>query len=185
MRVYTKDDGHWRAVASQITPIVPTPARPLLLIISIISFKGGPSSALSGGSAIFISRRRNNLTPSFPTLQQISHSIKAETAVLDGEMVALGQSGTLRFEGLRSNTSGFVIVYFAFDLLHMDGKDLTQRPVIERKKAQSEFCPRRPIGKIRYTDHIVGEGKRFFEELYLSMEQFSSGKSWLALNPDE
>jgi ATP-dependent DNA ligase len=77
----------------------------------------------------FISRRQNSLTEKFPTLQKISKSINATVAVLDGEIVALDKNGMVRFEGLRSKTADYQHVYFAFDLLTLDGANLTNVPL--------------------------------------------------------
>jgi ATP dependent DNA ligase domain len=57
------------------------------------------------------------------------------------------------------------IVYFAFDLLHLDGKDLTGLPLVDRKAALEEllFGVDR-VGPIRFSDHYVGRGAEFFEQ---------------------
>jgi bifunctional non-homologous end joining protein LigD len=79
---------------------------------------------LKDGNVSFISRRHNDLTPKFPALQAIAKSIKAEKAIIDGEIVALDREGQVRFDGLRSKTrSDYVVVYFAFDLLHFNGDE--------------------------------------------------------------
>ena len=65
----------------------------------------------------------------------------------------------------RRSVADCVIVYYAFDLLHLDGRDLTETPLISRKAALKKILPKRDTGRIRYTDHIVGEGERFFGEL--------------------
>jgi bifunctional non-homologous end joining protein LigD len=58
-----------------------------------------------------------------------------------------------------------VIVFYAFDLLHIDGCDLVQSPLVLRKAALKKILPRRNTGRVRYTAHIVGEGERLFQEL--------------------
>ena len=74
---------------------------------------------LQNGPVRFISRNRKSLTERFPDLQRIVTAIKAETAILDGEIVALDKKGVPRFNGLRSRKGlpDCVIVYYAFDLL--------------------------------------------------------------------
>ena len=76
------------------------------------------------GEVRLVSRRRNDLTAKFPELQSIGESIKASTAVLDGEIVALDEKGMPCFDGLRSRRGAgeCVIVYYAFDLLYLDGR---------------------------------------------------------------
>ncbi|HZI85497.1 MAG TPA: hypothetical protein VFD48_01595 [Pyrinomonadaceae bacterium] len=120
-----------------------------------------------GDEVRLVSRRRNDLTGKFPVLQSLAESIKATSAVLDGEIVALDGNGLPCFDALRSlrRASECVIVYYAFDLLYMDGRDLTSRPLIERKAALKRILPRGTKPRIRYTDHIVGKGEELLVEL--------------------
>ena len=71
------------------------------------------------------------------------------------------------FDGLRSRKGlpDCVIVHYAFDLLHLDGSDLTQTPLVSRKATLKKIMPRRETGRVRYTEHVVGEGERLFAEL--------------------
>jgi bifunctional non-homologous end joining protein LigD len=122
---------------------------------------------LQAGQVRFVSRRRKSLTERFPELQLVAGSIKAETAVLDGEIVALDKSGLPCFAGLRSSRGAgeCVIVYYAFDLLYLNGDDFTQRLLVERKAALKQALPRSRTGRIRYTDHVIGAGEHLFAEL--------------------
>jgi len=119
------------------------------------------------GELRLVSRRRNDLTAKFPALQSIAESIKAKAAVLDGEIVALDEKGMPCFDGLRSRRAAgeCVIVYYAFDLLYFDERDLTSLPLIERKAALKKILPMGTRKRIRYTDHIVGKGERLLAEL--------------------
>lgn len=72
------------------------------------------------GEAKFVSRKRNSLNERFPQLNHLSETIRAHTAVLDGEIVALDKEGLPRFDALRSWRSGVAIVFYAFDLLYLD-----------------------------------------------------------------
>lgn len=122
---------------------------------------------LRNGSVRFASRHRKSLTERFPDLQRVTKAIKANTAILDGEIVALDHAGVPCFDGLRSRrtVADCVIVYYAFDLLHLDGRDLTQIPLISRKAALKKILPKRDTGRVRYTEHVVGEGESLFAEL--------------------
>ncbi len=120
---------------------------------------------IEDGLVRFISRRQNSLTEKFPSLQKITKSIKATVAVLDGEIVALDKNGTVRFEGLRSKSAEYQHVYFVFDLLTLEGADLTNVPLIKRKAALKRILPKRPTGLVRFTEHIIGDGEGLFREL--------------------
>jgi len=82
------------------------------------------------------SRNDNNLTATYPTIHAAALKLKAETALLDGEIVALDPKGKPSFQALqhRSAHRNYAIVFYAFDLLHLDGKDLTRVPLQERRK---------------------------------------------------
>lgn len=80
--------------------------------------------------------------------------------------MALDKAGVPTFEGLRLKRSGdHLIVYFAFDLLTLEARDLTQLPLTERKAASKRILPRRKTGGVRFTGHVIGNGEQFFQEL--------------------
>ena len=122
---------------------------------------------LENGRVRFASKNRKSLTQRFPELQRIPKSIKAETAILDGEIVALDKKGVPCFAGLRSGkvANECAIVFYAFDLLNLNGDDLTEKPVVERKAILKRILPKQDTGRVRYTEHIVGDGERLFREL--------------------
>jgi bifunctional non-homologous end joining protein LigD len=127
---------------------------------------------LQEGRLRCFSRNRKSLTERFPELQQIAKLIRASTAVIDGEIVALNKSGMPYFEGLqvwrgspRHQHQTSAIVLYAFDLLYFDGHDLTQCPLVARKATLKRILPKTKTGRIRYTEHIDGEGEQLFREL--------------------
>lgn len=66
---------------------------------------------LRDGKAHLVSRRRNSLTERFPELREIGKLIKATTAILDGEIVALDKDGLPQFDGLRSRRAHCSVVH--------------------------------------------------------------------------
>lgn len=83
--------------------------------------------------------------------------------VLDGEVVALTEKGVPSFQLLQQyDQSGDVsLVYYAFDCLYYKGKSIEDRPLTERKAVLQSVLGKDEI--IRYSDHIAGKGKDFFE----------------------
>jgi bifunctional non-homologous end joining protein LigD len=122
---------------------------------------------VENGAVRFVSKNRKSLTQRFPDLQRIPGSIKAETAIIDGENAALDKKRMPCFAGLRSRkaASESAIVIYAFDLLNLNGDDLTQKAVVERKAILRRILPKRHTGRVRHTEHIVGDGERLFHEL--------------------
>src|SRR6185369_13945029 len=88
---------------------------------------------LRDGQVRFLSRNQRDLAKRFPELQSIAKLVKASTAVLDGEIVALDENGVQCFEQLQNHRRDCSIIYFAFDLMFLDGESLTDVPLIERK----------------------------------------------------
>ena len=56
------------------------------------------------------------------------------------------------------------MVFYAFDLLYLDGFDLTRCPLIKRKELLKKILPKDNTGRVRYTDHITGSGERLFKK---------------------
>jgi DNA ligase D-like protein (predicted ligase) len=81
------------------------------------------------------SRKNNDLTATYPAIRDAALGLQARTAVLDGEIVALSAQGRPSFQALqhRGAHRDFAVVFYAFDLLHLDGEDYTRRPLSERK----------------------------------------------------
>jgi bifunctional non-homologous end joining protein LigD len=89
-----------------------------------------------GGSVSLASRNLKNITKQFPDVVRAAARVRAASAVLDGEIVALDAQGRPSFQALHhAEIEGLSIVYYAFDLLHLDGRDLTRTPLDERREA--------------------------------------------------
>ena len=85
-------------------------------------------------------------------------------AVLDGEVVALNEDGTASFQLLQNylkQGKETNLVYYVFDILWYEGRDLTQLPLVERKQLLESILPA-DNDVIRYSGHIVEKGRAFF-----------------------
>jgi DNA ligase D-like protein (predicted ligase) len=88
----------------------------------------------SGRETILYSRNRKNFNKRFPQIADALGDLPADT-VIDGEVVALDESGRPDFHGLQHFTAAASrIRYFVFDLLVFEGRDLTNLPLTERRK---------------------------------------------------
>lgn len=105
-------------------------------------------------------------------LERAIASLAAETAVFDGELVALQPDGTTSFRALQDAVArGWTadLVYEAFDLLYLNGYDLTAVDVASRKRALKSLLtaggamPNR--GRVRYVHHFDGNGAELYEEV--------------------
>jgi bifunctional non-homologous end joining protein LigD len=120
---------------------------------------------LKNGEARFVSRNQIEMTPQYPELRNIAKHVRAREAILDGEICALDDQGIPRFQMLqrKSGAQRPPIVYFVFDLLYVDGYDLTACTVVERKAKLAEIL--QPANVIKLSDHIEGDGEAFFREI--------------------
>jgi bifunctional non-homologous end joining protein LigD len=120
---------------------------------------------LGDGQVRFSSRNQRDLTKRFPELQTITKSIKAASAILDGEIVALDENGTQCFESLQNHKRDCFIIYYAFDVVFVDGESLADQPLLDRKARLRRILPKSLTGRIRFTDHVVEQGMDLFVAL--------------------
>lgn len=136
-----------------------------------IKWDGGRTlSAIRDGKVRLWSRSDRDVTREYPELLQLAAHVDAETAWLDGEVVALDAEGRSDFEKLQMRFSvqkpspqlleKVPIVYYVFDLLYLDGYDLRSVPLIERKELLKDAV--RVDSCIRYSDHVLENGKELF-----------------------
>lgn len=82
-----------------------------------------------------LSRNHKDLTQMYPRVAAAGHRLNARQAVIDGEIVALAEDGRPSFQALqhRGSHPKHQIVFYAFDALHLDGRDLMGEPLIKRR----------------------------------------------------
>ena len=93
--------------------------------------------------------------------------LPAESATLDGEVVALADDGNTSFADLQAAFSDNVrhpLTYFCFDLLHLDGRNLRALPLIERKKLLEQLLKTGDGDIVRFSEHIEGSGSAMFSK---------------------
>jgi bifunctional non-homologous end joining protein LigD len=88
---------------------------------------------LRGGEATLTSRNGKDLTERFRDVARAAvHAVRTPSAVLDGEVCALDETGAARFETLQSGSGRLVLM--VFDLLALDGEQILDRPLAERRR---------------------------------------------------
>ena len=99
--------------------------------------------ALKDGDRVrLLSRNLKDLTSAYPSVASSLSRVRASSALVDGELVALDREGRPTFQALHHQTAtapGGALVYYAFDLLHRDGKDLLKTPLDARREALAEI----------------------------------------------
>ena len=121
-----------------------------------IKFDGYRMQArLDHGAVRLLTRKRQDWTHRFTPVAEAVAALPAGTALLDGEIVVEDERGVSSFSllqtDLKEGRNRFV--YYVFDLLYLDGRDLTGEPLVARKAALAQLLKgQRKDGTIRYTD---------------------------------
>jgi DNA ligase D-like protein (predicted ligase) len=116
---------------------------------------------LERGKARLMTRTGLDWTEKYEEIADAAADIGATTAYIDGELCALRPDGTASFATLQAATdraSGAGLLYVAFDLLHLDGRNLMARSLVERKERLHALLSDAPA-TIRYGDHVIGAGQ--------------------------
>jgi bifunctional non-homologous end joining protein LigD len=114
-----------------------------------------------------ISRNGKDWTHVFPSIAEAGQKLKTKDAIIDGEVAMVMEDGRTSFAALQQAAAGTAshtpLVYFVFDLLRLNGERLDQFPLEERKKRLRALVGAKQAGRIRYSEHIVGDGEKLFE----------------------
>jgi bifunctional non-homologous end joining protein LigD len=119
-----------------------------------IKFDGYRALALRGGNGVrILSRNEKDLGRQFPEVKDAVAALDVQECIIDGEIVALDDKGRSSFQLLQGYDAGLVrppIVFYAFDLLRLNGKDLQDLP-LEERKAKLEGLLKKSPGVLRYS----------------------------------
>src|SRR6185436_16050857 len=116
------------------------------------------------GEVRLVSRNGKDWTKEFPQVARAVGRLPAGTALLDGEVAAVLPDGHTSFQALQARSDGRApLVYFVFDLLHLDGWDLRGVKLEERKEVLRRFLESGPE-TLRFSDHVRGHGPEFYEK---------------------
>jgi bifunctional non-homologous end joining protein LigD len=127
-----------------------------------IKFDGYRALArIDHGAARLLTRSGLDWTDRFRALSQALARLPVETALIDGEVVVMAETGASHFSGLQEALSegrDDRLQFYAFDLLHLDGKDLTSARLEERKAALEPLIAALGEGPIHYSAHFDADG---------------------------
>jgi bifunctional non-homologous end joining protein LigD len=142
---------------------------------------------IARGKARLLTRRAKDWSDRFAPVAAAAAELPAGDAVLDGEVTVLLPDGKTSFQALQESLGevgstgdgggelalGGAMVYFAFDLLYLEGHDLRRAPLAARKEALRrllEAAGPAPAatasaeGPIRFSDHVAGQGLEFYRQ---------------------
>jgi len=146
-----------------------------------LKFDGYRALAFKAGKEVrLISRNQTNFDNDYPRLVDALKSLPAKQATIDGEITALDDRGRSSFQLLQSygKTKQTPLVYYAFDLLFLDGMDLRSRSLVERRKLLAKLL-KKASPTIRFSEELRGTR----EELLQLARQFQL-EGFIAKRPD-
>jgi len=121
---------------------------------------------LDGGAVKLLTRTGLDWTHKYPAIAKAVAGLGARQAYLDGELCGVGSDGITAFNIVQlASDSGkaAALVFFLFDLLHLDGEDLRERPLIQRKERLKALVAN-AAPCLHYNDHVIGQGPAFYDK---------------------
>jgi bifunctional non-homologous end joining protein LigD len=118
------------------------------------------------GKATLISRNGKDWTAKFGALPAAAAQLPVTDAILDGEVVVLEPDGRSSFQALQQALRGAEpapFAYYAFDLLYLNGYDVTAAAIEDRKALLKTIVHGRSAD-IVFSDHVIGNGEGAFDE---------------------
>src|SRR5262249_3871483 len=115
---------------------------------------------VEAGAVRLFTRNGNDWTERMPELARAFEALDVESALFDGEIVVLDEHGVSDFQALQNSLNRqreAPLVYYAFDLLYLDGADLRAAPLVERKALLKRLVAAAPAAftnTVRSSDHV-------------------------------
>ena len=109
-----------------------------------------------------LTRKGLDWTEKFPNVAAAVAKLPAGTALIDGEIVVEDEDGVSNFSELQAALKQGErerFIYYVFDLLHLDGRDLTGLPMVERKAELLRLLAATESGPVIYSEHFQGDGQ--------------------------
>lgn len=125
-----------------------------------VKWDGYRALALKHGDDVrLLSLKEKSLTSDFPAVAEALRDLAAETAIVDGEIVAVDAQGRPSFQVLQNRKKlgrGWSIVYYAFDLLNLEGENLQGLPLDARKAKLKALIAATASPVVRYSAELSG-----------------------------
>jgi bifunctional non-homologous end joining protein LigD len=123
---------------------------------------------IAKGRIKLVSRRGLDWTSKFPEIVDAIRALGVDEGLIDGELVVMLPDGRTSFAAMQQAVASRPprkgLIYFAFDLLHLEGERIDRLPLEQRKARLLELLGRAKTGRIRYTEHVKGRGSEVFDQ---------------------
>ena len=144
---------------------------------------------IADGDVRLFTRHGHDWTERYAPIARALGELTCPSAVIDGEVCVQAAGGATSFAALQDALAegiGHELVYFCFDLLYLDGHDLSRSPLIARKKALAALLD--PVlgddSAVHFSEHIAGRGAAFLDQAQrLGLEGIVSKKAKSGYKP--
>ena len=111
------------------------------------------------------SRNGHDWSDRYPSIVRAASNLQCKSAIIDGEAIVQDDNGASDFEALRSamRWKPQSILLYAFDLLHLDGTDLRQQTLLERRAHLKALIGNHADNRIQFSDEFDGDGHALFK----------------------
>jgi bifunctional non-homologous end joining protein LigD len=116
-----------------------------------------------GKAVRLFTRRGYDWSGRYPAIAATAALLRAKSFTLDGEAVVCGPDGVAVFDALHRRGTVTEAMLYAFDLLELDGEDLRELPLRDRKRRLARLLGRRRLG-IVLSDHTDEDGAAIFQQ---------------------
>ncbi len=132
-----------------------------------MKFDGWRALALKGRNEVqLLSRNNKSFTDTFPEVAAAVAALPVQSAILDGEIAAIDEKGRTSFQllqGQEGNSERPPLHYYVFDLLELDGRNLTDQPLTKRRALLEKLIPAGDA-IIRFSLTLGTDGPRLLKE---------------------
>jgi bifunctional non-homologous end joining protein LigD len=117
------------------------------------------------GKPHVFSRNGYDWSDRYPGILRTAAKLRCKSAIIDGEAIVQNRHGASDFEALQSalRKQPHSILLYAFDLLHLNGKDLRQETLLERRDALKALVGDDDESRIQFSDGFDGDGNTLFK----------------------
>jgi bifunctional non-homologous end joining protein LigD len=119
---------------------------------------------LERGTGRAYTRNGHDWSDRCPGIIASARKLPCRSAILDGEVIVQDGRGVSNFEALQTalRSKAAQLFFYAFDLLHLDGKDIHEKPLLERRAKLKRLIEQDADSRIQFSEEFIGDAAAFF-----------------------
>jgi bifunctional non-homologous end joining protein LigD len=116
------------------------------------------------GNALAYTRNGFDWSDCYPSIVRTAAKLRCKSAIIDDEVIVQDERGVSDFESLKFAISWQPqrLFFYAFDLLHLNGKELRNSPLLERRGELKKLIGKHPKSPLQFSEEFTGDAAAFF-----------------------